>query len=137
MGRGGISPGGAVLTVTVEAGVRPEPRGAGGGQGGCAGSRSQKELMPRTRFQVPTDAYRPIKTNLTEERRNFQNPEVVLNYLQNMSLSLPDKPLSQDTARNLTKVKPSRARALGCCQATVDRYALFDLQRQRKLGALT
>ncbi|XP_053785103.1 adhesion G-protein coupled receptor D1 isoform X2 [Desmodus rotundus] len=60
-------------------------------------------VTPTAGTLVPTDAYRPIITNLTEERRNFQNPEVVLNYLQNMSLSLPDKPLSQDTARNLTK----------------------------------
>ncbi|XP_026980957.1 adhesion G-protein coupled receptor D1 isoform X1 [Sagmatias obliquidens] len=52
---------------------------------------------------VPIDAYHPIITNLTEERRNFQSPGIVLNYLQNMSLSLPNKSLSEETALNLTK----------------------------------
>ncbi|XP_006874143.1 PREDICTED: probable G-protein coupled receptor 133 [Chrysochloris asiatica] len=52
---------------------------------------------------MPTDAYHPIINNLTEERRNFQSPGVVLSYLQNVSLSLPHKSLSRDTARNLTE----------------------------------
>ncbi|TKC34567.1 hypothetical protein EI555_020197, partial [Monodon monoceros] len=52
---------------------------------------------------VPIDVYHPIITNLTEERRNFQSPGIVLNYLQNMSLSLPNKSLSEETALNLTK----------------------------------
>ncbi|XP_075390732.1 adhesion G-protein coupled receptor D1 [Tenrec ecaudatus] len=52
---------------------------------------------------MPTDAYHPIITNLTEERRNFQSPSVVLTYLQNLSLSLPHESLSPDTARNLTE----------------------------------
>ncbi|KAM5312704.1 adhesion G-protein coupled receptor D1 isoform 2-T2 [Glossophaga mutica] len=58
---------------------------------------------PPASTPVPSDAYCPIITSLTEERRNFQNPAVVLSYLQNVSLSLPDKALSQDTARNLTE----------------------------------
>ncbi|XP_045700304.1 adhesion G-protein coupled receptor D1 isoform X2 [Phyllostomus hastatus] len=60
-------------------------------------------VTPTAGAPVPTDAYRPVIANLTEERRNFQNPGVVLNYLQNVSLSLPDKSLSPDTARNLTE----------------------------------
>lgn len=54
---------------------------------------------------MPTDAYHPIITNLTEERKNFRSPGIVLSYLQNMSLSLPNKSLSEETAFNLTKVK--------------------------------
>ena len=63
--------------------------------------------MSLNSLQVPTDAYHPIITNLTEERKNFQSPGIVLNYLQNVSLSLPNKFLSEETALNLTKVKPS------------------------------
>ncbi|XP_007189713.2 adhesion G-protein coupled receptor D1 isoform X2 [Balaenoptera acutorostrata] len=58
---------------------------------------------PTANTMVPIDAYHPIITNLTEERRNFQSPGIVLNYLQNMSLSLPNKSLSEETASNLTK----------------------------------
>ncbi|XP_055971607.1 adhesion G-protein coupled receptor D1 [Sorex fumeus] len=57
---------------------------------------------PTTRSLVPTDAYRPIIANLTEERKDFQSPGVVLTYLHNMSLSLPSKSVSEATARNLT-----------------------------------
>ncbi|XP_036907754.1 adhesion G-protein coupled receptor D1 isoform X1 [Sturnira hondurensis] len=60
-------------------------------------------VTPAAGTLVPSNAYRPIIANLTEEQRNFQNPGVVLSYLQNVSLGLPDKTLSQDTARNLTK----------------------------------
>ncbi|XP_014642734.1 PREDICTED: adhesion G-protein coupled receptor D1 [Ceratotherium simum simum] len=52
---------------------------------------------------VPTDAYHPIITNLTEERKNFQSAGIVLTYLQNVSLSLPNKSLSGETALNLTE----------------------------------
>lgn len=55
-------------------------------------------------FQTPTDAYHPIITNLTEERKSFQRPGVVLSYLHNLSRGLPSKSLSEDTARNLTEV---------------------------------
>ncbi|XP_075852530.1 adhesion G-protein coupled receptor D1 [Microcebus murinus] len=60
-------------------------------------------VTPAASTAVPTDAYRPIITNLTEERRNFQSPGTVLSYLQNLSLSLPNKSLSEDTAQNLTE----------------------------------
>ncbi|XP_016058606.1 PREDICTED: adhesion G-protein coupled receptor D1 [Miniopterus natalensis] len=58
---------------------------------------------PTASTLVPTDAYHPIIMNLTEERKNFQSPGTVLSYLQNVSLSLPDKSLSEETARNLTE----------------------------------
>ncbi|XP_006901058.1 PREDICTED: probable G-protein coupled receptor 133 [Elephantulus edwardii] len=54
-------------------------------------------------MSVSTDAYYPIITNLTEERRHFQKPGVALSYLHNVSVSLPHESLSQDTARNLTE----------------------------------
>lgn len=57
-----------------------------------------------TVFQMPTDAYHPIITNLTEERRRFQRLGTVLRYLRNVSLSLPHKSLSEETALNLTEV---------------------------------
>lgn len=57
-----------------------------------------------TIFQIPTDAYHPIITNLTEERKRFQRPGTVLRYLQNVSLRLPNKSLSEETALNLTEV---------------------------------
>ncbi|XP_036777736.2 adhesion G-protein coupled receptor D1 isoform X2 [Manis pentadactyla] len=52
---------------------------------------------------MPTNAYHPIIANLTEERKNFQSPDIALNYLQNVSLSLPNKCLSEETALNLTE----------------------------------
>uniref|UniRef100_A0A9L0JPE9 Adhesion G-protein coupled receptor D1 n=1 Tax=Equus asinus TaxID=9793 RepID=A0A9L0JPE9_EQUAS len=58
---------------------------------------------PTASPMMPTDAYHPIITNLTEERKNFQSPGIVLNYLQNVSLSLPNKSLSGETALNLTE----------------------------------
>ncbi|XP_019524466.1 PREDICTED: adhesion G-protein coupled receptor D1 [Hipposideros armiger] len=58
---------------------------------------------PAANTLMPTDAYYPIITNLTEERKNFQSPGIVLNYLQNVSLSLPNKSLSQETARALAE----------------------------------
>lgn len=80
---------------------------------------------------MPTDAYHPIIMNLTEERKNFQSPGTVLSYLQNVSLSLPDKSLSEETARNLTEVKlglrsPGRG---GGRQSADDRRARLDLHR--------
>ncbi|MXQ93949.1 hypothetical protein E5288_WYG018514 [Bos mutus] len=60
-------------------------------------------VTPTVNTMAPTDAYHPIITNLTEERKNFRRPGVVLSYLQNMSLSLPNKSLSEETAFNLTK----------------------------------
>ncbi|KAB0370296.1 hypothetical protein FD755_018258, partial [Muntiacus reevesi] len=60
-------------------------------------------VTPTANTMMPTDAYHPIITNLTEERKNFRSPGIVLSYLQNMSLSLPNKSLSEETAFNLTK----------------------------------
>ncbi|KFO23472.1 Putative G-protein coupled receptor 133 [Fukomys damarensis] len=52
---------------------------------------------------VPTNAYLPIITNLTEERWSIPPARTALSYLQNVSLSLPNKPLSEETALNLTE----------------------------------
>uniref|UniRef100_H3BHH9 Adhesion G protein-coupled receptor D1 n=1 Tax=Latimeria chalumnae TaxID=7897 RepID=H3BHH9_LATCH len=52
---------------------------------------------------VSTNAYHPIITNLTEERHNFQYPVPMLGFLESMSLNLPNKTLSQETASNLTE----------------------------------
>nr|XP_055178298.1 adhesion G-protein coupled receptor D1 isoform X3 [Nyctereutes procyonoides] len=60
-------------------------------------------MTPPANTMMPTNAYHPIITNLTEKRKNFQSPGIVLSYLQNMSHNLPDKPLSQEMALNLTK----------------------------------
>uniref|UniRef100_A0A8C0TB97 Adhesion G protein-coupled receptor D1 n=1 Tax=Canis lupus familiaris TaxID=9615 RepID=A0A8C0TB97_CANLF len=60
-------------------------------------------MTPPANTMMPTNAYHPIITNLTEKRKNFQSPGIVLSYLQNMSHKLPDKPLSQEMALNLTK----------------------------------
>ncbi|KAM9194995.1 adhesion G-protein coupled receptor D1 [Dugong dugon] len=60
-------------------------------------------MTPTVNTVMPTDAYHPIITNLTEERRNFQSPGVVLSYLQNVSLNLPNESVSQETAWNLTE----------------------------------
>ncbi|CAH7247550.1 Adgrd1 [Phodopus roborovskii] len=66
-------------------------------------SSSAPPAMPTAHSVMPTDAYHPIITNLTEERKCFQRPGTVLRYLQNMSLSLPNKSLSEETALNLTQ----------------------------------
>ncbi|XP_036132719.1 adhesion G-protein coupled receptor D1 [Molossus molossus] len=60
-------------------------------------------MTPAASTLMPTNAYHPIITNLTEERKHFQSPGIVLSYLQNVSLSLPDRSLSEGTARNLTE----------------------------------
>uniref|UniRef100_A0A7M4FRA1 Adhesion G-protein coupled receptor D1 n=1 Tax=Crocodylus porosus TaxID=8502 RepID=A0A7M4FRA1_CROPO len=52
---------------------------------------------------LSTDAYHPIITNLTEERGNFQSPSAMLHYLENISISLPNKSLVENTAFNLTE----------------------------------
>uniref|UniRef100_A0A8C9IY09 Adhesion G-protein coupled receptor D1 n=1 Tax=Piliocolobus tephrosceles TaxID=591936 RepID=A0A8C9IY09_9PRIM len=60
-------------------------------------------VTPTASPMMPTDAYHSIITNLTEERKTFQSPGVILSSLQNVSLSLPSKSLSEQTASNLTK----------------------------------
>ncbi|KAL4691572.1 hypothetical protein H8957_003298 [Semnopithecus entellus] len=59
-------------------------------------------VTPTASPMMPTDAYHSIITNLTE-RKTFQSPGVILSSLQNVSLSLPSKSLSEQTALNLTK----------------------------------
>nr|XP_045012954.1 adhesion G-protein coupled receptor D1 [Jaculus jaculus] len=58
---------------------------------------------PAAHTGMSTNAYHPIITNLTEERKNFQRLGTELYYLQNVSHSLPDKALSEETALNLTE----------------------------------
>ncbi|KFV76833.1 putative G-protein coupled receptor 133, partial [Struthio camelus australis] len=60
-------------------------------------------MTTTTRPVLSTNAYHPIITNLTEERRNFHFPDTMLNYLENISFSLPDKSLSENTALHLTE----------------------------------
>ncbi|XP_046949179.1 adhesion G-protein coupled receptor D1 isoform X2 [Lynx rufus] len=60
-------------------------------------------MTPPANTVLPTNAYHPIITNLTEKRKSLQSPGTVLSYLRNVSLNLPSKPLSQETALNLTK----------------------------------
>nr|XP_033812688.1 adhesion G-protein coupled receptor D1 isoform X3 [Geotrypetes seraphini] len=52
---------------------------------------------------VSTDTYHPILTNLTMDKRGFQDPERMLGFLRNMSLNLPNKSLLEETAYNLTE----------------------------------
>ncbi|XP_034493789.1 adhesion G-protein coupled receptor D1 [Ailuropoda melanoleuca] len=61
-------------------------------------------MTPPANTVMPTNAYHPIIINLTETRKTFQSPGTVLSYLRNVSLKLPNKPLSQEMALNLTKV---------------------------------
>ncbi|XP_032702784.1 adhesion G-protein coupled receptor D1 isoform X2 [Lontra canadensis] len=61
-------------------------------------------MTPPANTVVPTNAYHPVITNLTEARKNFQSPGTILSYLRNVSLKLPNKPLSQEMALNLTQV---------------------------------
>ncbi|GAB1290217.1 Adhesion G-protein coupled receptor D1 [Apodemus speciosus] len=76
---------------------------------------STPPAMPTAHTVMPTDAYHPIITNLTEERKRFQRPGTVLRYLQNVSLGLPDKSLSEETALNLTEtfLRTDNAMTLG------------------------
>ncbi|XP_064024792.1 adhesion G-protein coupled receptor D1 isoform X5 [Pogoniulus pusillus] len=60
-------------------------------------------MTTTTKPVLSTNAYRPIITNLTEERGNFFSPYTMLSYLENVSFSLPNKPLSEITALSLTE----------------------------------
>uniref|UniRef100_A0A8C8VLJ3 Adhesion G-protein coupled receptor D1 n=1 Tax=Pelusios castaneus TaxID=367368 RepID=A0A8C8VLJ3_9SAUR len=60
-------------------------------------------MTTTTTPMLSTDAYHPVITKLTEERGNFQHPETMLHYLENISLSLPNKSLLENTAFNLTE----------------------------------
>uniref|UniRef100_A0A8B9GLW8 Adhesion G-protein coupled receptor D1 n=1 Tax=Amazona collaria TaxID=241587 RepID=A0A8B9GLW8_9PSIT len=61
-------------------------------------------MTTTTKPVLSTNAYRPIITNLTEERGNFHSPDTMLAYLENVSFSLPNKSLSESTALSLTEV---------------------------------
>ncbi|NWI72981.1 AGRD1 protein, partial [Dryoscopus gambensis] len=52
---------------------------------------------------LPTDAYRPIIADLGRERGSSRSPSTVLGYLQNVSFSLPNESLSEDTALSLAE----------------------------------
>ncbi|NXO68979.1 AGRD1 protein, partial [Phainopepla nitens] len=52
---------------------------------------------------LPTNAYQPILTALSEAQGSSQSPGALLEHLQNMSLSLPDEPLAEDTAQGLAE----------------------------------
>ncbi|XP_074155813.1 adhesion G-protein coupled receptor D1 isoform X2 [Sminthopsis crassicaudata] len=56
-----------------------------------------------TNMKVSTDVYCPIITNLNEQRSNSEHEGTMLSYLQNMSVSLPNKSLSKETASNFTE----------------------------------
>ncbi|KFP83954.1 PREDICTED: probable G-protein coupled receptor 133, partial [Acanthisitta chloris] len=60
-------------------------------------------MTTTTKPMLSTNAYHPIITNLTEERGNFRSPDTMLSYLENMSFSLPNKSLSENTALSLTE----------------------------------
>ncbi|XP_062487570.1 adhesion G-protein coupled receptor D1 isoform X3 [Pezoporus occidentalis] len=60
-------------------------------------------MTTTTKPVLSTNAYRPIITNLTEERGNFRSPDTMLAYLENVSFSLPNKSLSESTALSLTE----------------------------------
>ncbi|KAM4763590.1 adhesion G-protein coupled receptor D1 isoform 3-T3 [Cyanocitta cristata] len=61
-------------------------------------------LMTTTTNPVlPTNAYHPIITDLSQERGSSYSPSTMLGYLQNVSFSLPNKSLSENTALSLTE----------------------------------
>ncbi|NXS94641.1 AGRD1 protein, partial [Jacana jacana] len=60
-------------------------------------------LTTTTKPVLSTNAYCPIITNLTEEKGNFHSPDTMLGYLENVSFSLPNKSLSENTALSLTE----------------------------------
>ncbi|XP_040842800.1 adhesion G-protein coupled receptor D1 [Ochotona curzoniae] len=60
-------------------------------------------MSPAAAALVPTDAYHPVIANLTDEQRRSLSLAVALRYLQDVSLSLPHRALSQETALNLTQ----------------------------------
>uniref|UniRef100_A0A7M4FLS7 Adhesion G-protein coupled receptor D1 n=1 Tax=Crocodylus porosus TaxID=8502 RepID=A0A7M4FLS7_CROPO len=74
------------------------------GEQALLSSTTSWSIMTTTSTMLSTDAYHPIITNLTEERGNFQSPSAMLHYLENISISLPNKSLVENTAFNLTEV---------------------------------
>ncbi|NXP59215.1 AGRD1 protein, partial [Chloropsis cyanopogon] len=61
-------------------------------------------LMTTTTNPVlPTDAYQPVITALSQDRGSSPSPSSLLGYLQNVSFSLPNKSLSEHTALSLAQ----------------------------------
>lgn len=56
-------------------------------------------------LQLPTNAYHPIITDLAQETGSSHSPSTLLGYLQNVSFSLPNESLSENTALNLAEVR--------------------------------
>ncbi|NWY73385.1 AGRD1 protein, partial [Erithacus rubecula] len=52
---------------------------------------------------LPTNAYQPIISALSQDWRSSQAPSSLLGHLQNVSLSLPNKSLSEHTAQSLAE----------------------------------
>ncbi|NXY14072.1 AGRD1 protein, partial [Atrichornis clamosus] len=60
-------------------------------------------MTTTTKPVLSTNAYHPIIANLSQERGNFHSPSAMLGYLENVSCSLPNKSLSENTALSLTE----------------------------------
>ncbi|XP_009956489.1 PREDICTED: probable G-protein coupled receptor 133, partial [Leptosomus discolor] len=60
-------------------------------------------MTTTTKPVLSTNAYHPIITNLSEERGNFRSPNTMLGYLENVSFSLPNRSLSENTALSLAE----------------------------------
>lgn len=56
-------------------------------------------------LQLPTNAYHPIITDLAQETGSSHSPSTLLGYLQNVSFSLPNESLSENTALSLAEVR--------------------------------
>uniref|UniRef100_A0A8C3LMI2 Adhesion G-protein coupled receptor D1 n=1 Tax=Chrysolophus pictus TaxID=9089 RepID=A0A8C3LMI2_CHRPC len=77
---------------------------------------SWSTMTTTTKPVLSTNAYHPIITNLTKERGNFHSSDILLEYLENISFSLPNKSLSEDTALSLTET----AHIFGSLIQTID-----------------
>ncbi|OXB61411.1 hypothetical protein ASZ78_012244 [Callipepla squamata] len=64
---------------------------------------SWSTITTTTEPVLSTNAYHPIITNLTKERGNFRSSDILLDYLENVSFSLPNESLSENTALSLTE----------------------------------
>ncbi|XP_023576398.1 adhesion G-protein coupled receptor D1 isoform X2 [Octodon degus] len=73
------------------------------GKHGLWSSTPPSFTPPTVGTTMPTDAYHLIIASLEEEGKSFSQPGAALSYLQNVSLSLPNTSLSEETALNLTK----------------------------------
>lgn len=55
-------------------------------------------------LQLSINAYQSIIINLTEGKHSVQDPYVMMDYLKNISNSMPNESLTANTAYNLTEV---------------------------------